>query len=164
MQRIDQHSPEGKALQATIKRKLSDFLGAGYNDEVRAYGYAAPLDASNQCACVFHCPFRSAWPIPFLYATTSSAYTAVRRCDCASLIHIKRRRCCHCTLWSCWRMAPPNRSSSRTWRRSWASTRWRSPHGGHQCVLLTAIEVDACKWLSNHPLNAWLASMAVHAP
>jgi hypothetical protein len=76
MQRIDQHSPEGKALQATIKRKLSDFLGAGYNDEVRAYG-CAPRDASNQCACVVHCLFRSAWPTPFLYATTSSAYTAV---------------------------------------------------------------------------------------
>ena len=54
MQRIDQHSPEGKALQATIKRKLSDFLGAGYNDEVRADD-TAPQDASSQCACVIHC-------------------------------------------------------------------------------------------------------------
>lgn len=36
MQRIDQHSPEGKALQATIKKKLADYLGEGYNDEVHA--------------------------------------------------------------------------------------------------------------------------------
>jgi hypothetical protein len=47
MQRIDQHSPEGKALQATIKRKLSDFLGAGYNDEVRAYGCVRGMPATS---------------------------------------------------------------------------------------------------------------------
>ena len=76
MQRIDQHSPEGKALQATIKRKLSDFLGAGYNDEVRADN-TAPQDASSQCVCVIHCLSQPDWPMSLLCVTSGSACTAV---------------------------------------------------------------------------------------
>lgn len=33
---IDQHGPEGKALQERVKIKLRDFLGEDYNDEARA--------------------------------------------------------------------------------------------------------------------------------
>lgn len=35
MARIDQHGPEGKALQTTVKAKLRDYLGADYSDEAR---------------------------------------------------------------------------------------------------------------------------------
>ena len=33
MVRIDQHGPEGKALQNAVKSKLRDYLGADYSDE-----------------------------------------------------------------------------------------------------------------------------------
>ena len=33
--RLDQHGPEGKALQTAVKTKLKDFLGEDYNDDVR---------------------------------------------------------------------------------------------------------------------------------
>ncbi len=33
MARIDQHGPEGKALQNAVKSKLRDYLGADYSDE-----------------------------------------------------------------------------------------------------------------------------------
>ncbi len=58
MKRIDQHSAEGKALQATVKKKLADYLGEGYNDEVQpSVIMCAPMHAVIGVASV--CPFQS---------------------------------------------------------------------------------------------------------
>lgn len=72
MVRIDQHGPEGKALQNAVKSKLRDYLGADYSDEasrfvtfrnIRLTSAACDMRLTSAAACdVSHiAPYSGFW-------------------------------------------------------------------------------------------------------